>query len=253
MPSKAAWPAIFYAPHQDDEALAMAGAIAEHKDAGRPVYLVLLTDGNPSPHLLDILNGAKYCPLHETTHDFELGPEEVVRARNAEFRASGERLGVDGVFFGAPHLRLWSDLPKRRHIDLVEHVGKTIAWFESQYPGASHKLVSGQLDTYTHAGTGEERTRKSHRACWEAALILRDRIADFRFYRVYVFDKPVSQRTAQHKRKLTPVWVERKRAACDEYGVLDPAHGRYAAGHHSTHTTFVAALEDHTEYIDLLP
>lgn len=41
-------PAIFYTPHQDDESLGMAGAIVEHIEAGRPVFLVLLTDGKPS-------------------------------------------------------------------------------------------------------------------------------------------------------------------------------------------------------------
>ncbi|MFI8461567.1 hypothetical protein [Kitasatospora sp. NPDC085464] len=33
--SAAAPPAIFYSPHQDDEALGLAGSILEHKAAGR--------------------------------------------------------------------------------------------------------------------------------------------------------------------------------------------------------------------------
>ena len=49
-------PAVFYAPHKDDEAIRMAGAIRQHKEAGRPVYLVLLTSG-ANRSLLEILNG----------------------------------------------------------------------------------------------------------------------------------------------------------------------------------------------------
>lgn len=46
------WPAIFYSPHQDDEAIAMGGAIYEHVSVGRPVYLVLLTNGHPSLNMM---------------------------------------------------------------------------------------------------------------------------------------------------------------------------------------------------------
>jgi LmbE family N-acetylglucosaminyl deacetylase len=67
-------PAIFYSPHQDDEALGMAGAIREHKEAGRPVYLVLLTNGINSG-MLDIMNGGTYCSWHETSHNFNLTME----------------------------------------------------------------------------------------------------------------------------------------------------------------------------------
>lgn len=56
-------PAIFYSPHQDDESIGMAGAIREHKEAGRSVHLVLLTNGI-NQGLLDIMNGANGpCPL----------------------------------------------------------------------------------------------------------------------------------------------------------------------------------------------
>jgi GlcNAc-PI de-N-acetylase len=38
-------PAIFYSPHQDDDAIGLAGSVLEHKAAGRPVYLVLVSNG----------------------------------------------------------------------------------------------------------------------------------------------------------------------------------------------------------------
>src|SRR3990167_9550975 len=44
LPNSAA-PAIFWLPHQDDEAIGFAGAIAKAKAEGRPVFLVLISNG----------------------------------------------------------------------------------------------------------------------------------------------------------------------------------------------------------------
>src|SRR5688572_2974061 len=98
MRSNAEWPAIFYTPHQDDEAIAMAGAIAEHKSAGRPVYLVLLTDGHPSVRMQEMLNGERRCPWHNTFHTFRLTIDQMIWARTIELLESARQLGVDRVF-----------------------------------------------------------------------------------------------------------------------------------------------------------
>src|SRR5437016_5536888 len=42
----------------------MAGAIAEHQEVGRPIYLLLLSDGHPSASMHDILNGNADCGWH---------------------------------------------------------------------------------------------------------------------------------------------------------------------------------------------
>src|SRR5260221_6150791 len=59
-------PVIFYSPHQDDETLAMGASIAECIRIGKPVYVVLFTNGASSAALLS-LNGITPCRYHHTT------------------------------------------------------------------------------------------------------------------------------------------------------------------------------------------
>jgi LmbE family N-acetylglucosaminyl deacetylase len=244
MPTNADWPAFFYAPHQDDEALGMAGAIAEHKDVGRPVYLVLLTDGRPSERMQAILNGDQQCPIHHETHHFNLTIDQMIWARTVEFVASAHALGVDRVFLAGGGG--YEDGEAANDYDAFRaRVRDTIKQYEALYPGASHKLISGVRDTFL-SGEGNP----THAACWDAASDLQGTISDFRFYRVYIYDRPKSQRTAPYTRHLSSSWLARKRAALNEYKRYDPGAGRYAYGYHSVHTLFDAAYADDTEYVD---
>jgi LmbE family N-acetylglucosaminyl deacetylase len=240
-------PAIFYSPHQDDESLAMAGSIREHKEAGRQVILVLLTRGE-NGGLLDIMNGTAACPLGQGcpgggSHSFGLGQDDIVRGRTAEFKAAAQRLGVDRVVVRDRPDSAWGD-----YAGFVQEVRNTILEFEARYPGASHKLVNGYRDVIY--GYPPEDANLTHKACREAAEGLDG--LDLRFYWVYGYTWPLEQRTADYVLPLSDKQFARKRQALAEYRRWDPGRGRYALGYHSVGTLMIdpAAADPH-EYIDL--
>lgn len=240
-------PAIFYSPHPDDEALGMAGAIREHKEAGRPVYLVLLTNGINSG-MLNILNGETFCEWHKIYHHCALTMEQMMWGRKVEFAASARCLGVDKVFIVEDGQGL-DDCEAYEHYDrFVDSVTDIIREFETKFPGASHKLISGNLDIYPD-GT----KNPTHQACWDAAMRLRDQITDFRFYRVYVYWKPEKERTSDYQLTLKPDWKAAKRAALRQYKLFNPRAGRFAVGYHSVADLIDAASKADKEYIDVLP
>jgi LmbE family N-acetylglucosaminyl deacetylase len=240
-------PAIFYSPHQDDESLAMAGSIREHKEAGRRVILVLLSRGE-NGGLLDIMNGVADCPLGQNcpgggSHSFGLVQDDIVRGRTAEFKAAAQRLGVDRMVIRDRPDSAWSD-----YAGFVREVRDTILEFEARYPGASHKLVNGYRDVIH--GHPPDEPNLTHKACREAAEGLPG--LDFRFYWVYGYTYPQGQRTADYVLPLSDKQFARKRQALAEYGRWDPSRGRYALGYHSVGPLMIdpAAADPH-EYIDL--
>lgn len=245
----AAAPAIFYSPHQDDESLAMAGSIREHKEAGRQVILVLLTRGE-NGGLLDIMNGTADCPLGTEcpgggNHSFGLVQDDIVRGRTDEFKAAARCLGVDRVVVRDRSDSAWTD-----YAGFVQEVRDTILEFEARYPGASHKLVNGYRDVIY--GYPPDDPNLTHKACREAAEGLEGQIADFRYYWVYGYTYPLELRTADYVLPLSDKQFARKRQALAEYGRWDPRHGRYALGYHSVGKLMIdpAAADPH-EYIDL--
>ena len=80
-------PVIFYSPHQDDETIGMGASIAEHVRIGRPVYVVLLTNGANE----NMLNFLKSLNSKSTMQD-------VINARNNEFIAACKALGVHKIY-----------------------------------------------------------------------------------------------------------------------------------------------------------
>ncbi|KAF8981363.1 hypothetical protein BGZ46_002931, partial [Entomortierella lignicola] len=87
-------PTIFYIPHQDDDALAMALSIREHVESGYRVIVHLYSDGVNSL-LRDIVAGDAPCTLqHTPAHKLNLTLEDVVTGRTHEFRNSLRALGV---------------------------------------------------------------------------------------------------------------------------------------------------------------
>jgi LmbE family N-acetylglucosaminyl deacetylase len=242
-------PAIFYSPHQDDESLAMAGSIREHREAGRRVILVLLTRGE-NGGLLDIMRGDADCPLGQRcpgggNHSFDLTQDDIVRGRTAEFKAAALRLGVDQVVIRDRPDAAWGD-----YAGFVQEVRNTILEFEARYPGASHKLVDGYRDVIY--GYPPDDANLTHKACREAAEGLEGQIRDFRYYWVYGYTWPQEQRTADYVLPLSGKQFARKRQALAEYGRWDPRCGRYALGYHSVGTLMIdPAVADPHEYIDL--
>lgn len=242
-------PAIFYAPHPDDDAIAMAGAIREHKDAGRQVYMVLLTNGFNSG-LRDILNGNTLCTWHNTYHDCNLTQDQVNWARKVEFIQSAKALGADSIFILNDGSGINEDPNIYDTIDAVNKIVQTVLQFEGRFPGASHKLVSGYYDVDPWGGRNP-----THKACWDAGFILRDNygIWDLKFYRVYVYYFPANQRTSQYQLYLNSSQKTKKQAAILEYKKFYTYYGRYGLGYHSVSGLLDEAANSDYEYYDCLP
>ncbi|WP_331743818.1 PIG-L family deacetylase [Kitasatospora sp. NBC_01300] len=177
-------PAIFYSPHQDDEAIGLAGSILEHKAAGRPVYLVLVTRGE-NGGLAEYMNQGACKSLgnncsapghyHSLGWDEAWPTPEVVVGRTAEFKLSAKALGVDKV--------INFDLSDEADGDFDGFVQKVIAKVRSlakQYPGASHKFAAGWLDG-----------NATHKACSDAAywLMKNGELTDVRFNHIYTYQQ----------------------------------------------------------------
>ncbi|KAI9242821.1 MAG: hypothetical protein BYD32DRAFT_402684 [Podila humilis] len=246
-------PTIFYVPHQDDDALAMALAIREHIEAGRKVIVHLYSDGINSV-LRDIIAGTVApCPLQHDPHIFNVTLQDVVTGRTHEFRQSLRHLGVQDENM---YETGWSDIePVKDYPTFQKKLKDLIVGYEEKYPGASHKCISGEYD---RDGLGRNPT---HRACWDVARELIDEHPtgypsskqpwDFRFYRTYTYYKSPEHREAQYIQAL-PQFLTYKQRALDQYKKWEPSHGELAWGYHSVKALIDASYNDPYVYVDML-
>lgn len=253
--SAAGKPAIFYAPHQDDDAIGLAGSILEHKAAGRPVYLVLVSDGR-NPDLAVRMN-ADPCALTQWSsphpcaaggrHNLSWptdGVTNIVSARTAEFMASAKALGVDKVInFKVADDGFSSDSAYNKLVGRIEAKVRALA---EQYPGASHKFTAGWLE---HTET--------HKACSDAAYRLMNdgAISDVRFNYVYAYGRPEGERAdgASYVLNIPAAHMKTKRNAMYAYNTWDPSRNLYALGYHSVPDLLEAAHADAREFVHTLP
>ncbi|WP_331743069.1 PIG-L family deacetylase [Kitasatospora sp. NBC_01300] len=256
--SAASAPAIFYSPHQDDEALGLAGSILEHKAAGRPVYLVLVTRGE-NDSLASLMN-TDPCPL--TTRDDrhpcaahghhglnwptgEASDSVIVPARTAEFMASAATLGVDKVINLKVPDSVWANEPDA-FAKFTSTVKSKIASIAAQYPGASHKFTAGWLEV-----------TKTHKAITDAAVQLAraGKLTDVRFNFVYAYDHPLSSRAdgAAYVLNIPADHMGTKRDAIYCYNRWSPSKNLYALGYHSVPEKMESAHNDPHEYVFALP
>lgn len=255
----------------------MAGAIVEHKAAGRPVWLVLITDGS-NDGLLQVMNGQIPCGapgLHGSTgpvwHSFNLTMEQLEWARSVEFVASAKALGVDEVFIvnDAQGLHSLGMPPAVYQSNIKEIITRFEARAFSRYGvRPSHKFVTGTRDPVYEVVTADGGTTVSarltgdHVAIEQAALdLLQDGIInDARFYRVNAYSNPslsVADDTPDLTITLSPAVMAQKQAALNEYKLFLPVAGRYALGFHSIgYTLFenpTGAYFHDKEYLDCPP
>ncbi|KUL62400.1 PIG-L deacetylase family protein [Streptomyces sp. NRRL S-1521] len=253
-------PAIFYSPHQDDEAIGMAGSILEHRAAGRPVYLVLVSKGE-NGGIAQYLNRTP-CVLGDKCsapgHYHELGWQEswptpeVVSARTSEFNQSAKALGVDKVI----NFKL-SDTAygtESEYNAFVKQIMNKVRKLAEQYPKASHKFAAGWLDTTDPT----QPTNATHKACSDAAYWLHKNgeLTDIRFNHIYTyeaFSRSQRNRGADYVLNIPSAHMAKKRAAILAYNTWDPNRNLYTAGYHSVPTMLEEAYSDPREFVFGLP
>lgn len=190
---------IWYVPHPDDESIFMGGAIASEPD--RRHILVLLTPGEGSQ------------AIHSLRRRLgrDIGLDEFVAARDREFSAAIERLGVvrrDVHRVGLPDGGITED-----------SVLAVIRRHARRHPGAAHRTMS-YLDPHTDHATAGRALRRAH------TLGL---VEDAKFF------LPVPQVVDERADRLVldDRAREAKKAALAEYRRFDPDQGRYAIGRRS--------------------
>ncbi|MCX5008930.1 PIG-L family deacetylase [Streptomyces sp. NBC_00638] len=250
--SAAAAPAIFYSPHQDDEAIGLAGSILEHKAAGRPVYLVLVSKGE-NGDLAAFMNQGNCQSLDGKCsapgHYHKLGWQEswptpeVVTGRTAEFNLSAKALGVDKVI----NFKL-SDEAFGDYDNFVKKIMAKVRALAQQYPGASHKFAAGWLDG-----------NPTHKACSDAAywLMKNGELTDVRFNHIYAYQQypnPADRgRGADYVLNIPAAHMAKKRSSILAYNTWDPSRNLYTLGYHSVPVWLEQAYADPREFVYTLP
>jgi hypothetical protein len=253
--------AIFYSPHQDDEALAMAGAILDHRRQGAKVVLVLLSNGRPSPTMVGAVR-SKYGASWWT--------EQIMGARRAEFIASTYQLGVDEVFYGAPG-RLVDDQPNNPasprqwlYLSKVATVKAIIQYFNTQYSTQvlnpfhlgkpDHRIISGLFEQ--NNGIKHDLHVASVRAAKELVDTRGFDPDQFLCYRVYehVKPNPADRGTGCFEVvELSDADNAVKQTALDQYTFANPAFGRIGFGQISVGNLISSVRNDPREFVDKLP
>ncbi|WXH34112.1 hypothetical protein WA016_08123 [Myxococcus stipitatus] len=269
------WPVIFYIPHPDDEAIGMAGGIREHVEAGRPVYLVLITDGlnsclrammnseplGPGLSECDFSDNIANCPLyvpsnpsaHPADHNHGMSEENIGMMRRVELLNSARVLGVKDVFIEDVG-KGFGDAEIASSPQLVADIIKK---FEARFPGASHKVPSGAYDIVQDDEGNCGAPNGAHKAIWDGAVLVKAEglITDFKGYRIYHHLSPNPCNTTPPETVDISAWMTYKRASIDQYRLWDPDSGRFALGQHSLQPSGMLddAYLSNFEYRDSLP
>jgi len=99
-------PAIFFAPHRDDETLQQGVEIGRHVTAGRPVTVVCASDGSQTSAAA-ALDGTVVCAVHGYTHDpaaegrTQMTAASLSAARQAEMASACAALRVAELIPGS--------------------------------------------------------------------------------------------------------------------------------------------------------
>lgn len=223
-------PAVFFAPHPDDETLGMGAAIREHVLSGRSVFVELMTQGKASGVRTTLANGATH-DWHGGSHVYPLEPDAFGAARVKEFLDATARLGVAGVF-----IHDYAD-GALGSMDVTRRA----AWWTSQgFPGLSLKGTAGPQDPVTVGGA----PHRDHVAVYEG--LMNSGATDLRFYGISVYR---TQETGGFRIKDTGPFCDAKKNALGAYKTWQPGSGRYAIGYHSTPEIWEASHSNCTEYV----
>ena len=213
---------VVLSPHPDDETLSLGVWAANAAARGDRVIVVCLTDGRTTGAITSISRRLG----HPVTRD------EIAAARERELRAAIERLGVARDDLYLPHLDGDATVGGTRLT--VAEAYAVIEAFARRFPDATFGTMSYAAEHHPdHLDLG--------RALWLAERARVVRHAEFAVSRLWwaLPSPPV--------REVLPDTLEvrdRVLAAAREYGVWDPAAGRYAVGYTSVDHQFTALLAD---------
>lgn len=242
-------PAIFYAPHADDETLNAGITIAEHVAAGRPTHVVLMTHGRVTG-ALDMINGVTLSGYWKIMHDpslegySTLTKADLEQARIREFHNACAQLGVPA---SNRHIEYLDDPSSPGGESMTKAEAKAVIQnYIAAYPDADHFTMS------------YHDVHPDHAACGEALIELyNDGEIE---YNVRFLISMQTRNTYESNGQTPPGWKDtptnstitnRLTNACRCYAAWSPTVGSYAVGYHSVFGQFDKLLTDPFHYIHL--
>ncbi len=238
-------PLIVYSPHPDDETWGMAFEIISARRAGRPVYGVLLTDGEGSASYQTYYR--KHPELWaDLDHDGVKGTRwDFGLARRAEYTRSMEHLGVPAAnlsFFGRATSHGATGLADTKVT--TEKVAPIVERMAALHPGATH------ITTMDHVAgepaVSDARLNPDHVAVARALKALWERWGtSVALFKVYVYSLPWAARSAPTV-ILDPLDMAAKGAALQEFA---PGPGRPGIGSTSSKDFYDSILLDPREFM----
>ena len=217
---------FYFAPHQDDELTNLGVPICKDLSEGRDVHVVLCTDGSASS-VTRMLKDGGCCLWHEGEHRFDLNITEFVAARDAEFRASCEMLGIKAENVHISTLRAKDG--KLTTENATDIILDAISGYEKE------SVVIKAIDPET-----EKYQNPDHTAVGKAAKAVKDseRASDAVFY--YEFIHLPEEKDTRRFIYIEPTKEEKEKIkkAADSYRFWAPERGRYAVGYHSVADEF---------------
>lgn len=201
--------AVFYIPHQDDEALTFGVSILNHIDLGFDVHVVMLTDGGASV-IKDRLGMTR---------------SQFTQARNNEFMAAMRLMGVKESNVRFANFRD-NELT-------VEQVASVVREYDAKYPTARHKTYSyGDWHTdHKNAGLGLKK------------VVDEGLLTDARYY-VRREETASPNGTNLVKDTFKPYYGTVLKAVADAYTMENPRLGLYGIGYKSVPSSFDWLITD---------
>lgn len=229
-------PAVFYAPHADDECLSMALDIGNELHAGRSVLLVLMTQGG-SPWMIDVLNGAVrddvfglvHDPVREGYLDGVLTRRTAGASRWREFRSSASALARTSG-------RVRVSTPALDEGLTVEQARAVVDAVAERLPGASHQTMTWTDPASDHAVCGEALRRAR-----ESGAITGARWSVSRSYLGHTTDAGIVPEEVVAAGEDV---LANARLSARAYQAWAPTQGLYAYGQHSVPEEIAAAGSD---------
>lgn len=230
-------PAIFYSPHQDDETIGMGASIAEQVRLGRPVFVVLLTNG----HNLNMLTFLQSLSDHASMQD-------VADARNNEFIAACKALGADRIYIanGGKGYDEKASLP-----DLTLRFKTTMIYFSRLFPNAFQHTLSGNCDSFNpncDKMPAHQAAASAMHELYNAGMITHCIL--FRAY-CYYRNSPKCDRSCNWLKPVNQADKSRRQRAINEYKLVDEKNHRYGLAYwHSVDVLFDNSWDSDYEEVD---
>ena len=219
---------LVFSPHQDDETLTMGSFVAQSVSKGCEVHEILCTDGSASWVRNELANGAG-CDFHNGLHLFDLSVPEFVKARDAEFEAGCEVVGVSPA-----NVNIDADRAVDGELTLSQARGYILKYLD-MYPDAAVCTISPLVGPSQHV---------DHRVLGQAALDLyrEGYIKELRLfvepYNISEFVESNPDLSLFRPSTLSPDCLVKLRGAIDSYSDWEPTLGKYAIGYHSVGAYF---------------